>query len=422
MIHIENEYIREHLLDGNFGLEKESLRVLEDGSFSHAPHPFEDDEHIVKDFCENQAEINTDFHTSIQGAAKELREHNRRLIKEIGTREQREYLWLFSNPPFIKDEEDIPVAKFDGLYTSKTFYRNYLADKYGRYKMTFSGIHFNYSFSDEMLQKDFLISREKDFDEYRDRLYLNLAKGLVEYGWIMVAVTAASPVLDGSFLEKGKLGESCFTGMASVRCSELGYWNEFVPVLDYESLESYAKSIQRYVDEGLLNAPSELYYPIRLKSKGENNLRVLSKSGVNHIELRMFDLNPLVENGIDERDIFFAQLLILWIASEPQKELGASDQVRCVRNFKMAAHFDLETTKLIYRDGESLSMEEAGKALIERLKEFYADFSKEVMEVLDFEYEKFADKKKRYAWIVRERFSDYFAEKALRLARERQVI
>lgn len=27
MLHIENEYIREHLLDGAFGIEMESLRV-----------------------------------------------------------------------------------------------------------------------------------------------------------------------------------------------------------------------------------------------------------------------------------------------------------------------------------------------------------------------------------------------------------
>ena len=51
MIHIEDSYIREHLINGHFGLEKESLRVLESGYFSHTQHPFAEDEtHIVKDF------------------------------------------------------------------------------------------------------------------------------------------------------------------------------------------------------------------------------------------------------------------------------------------------------------------------------------------------------------------------------------
>lgn len=57
MLHIENAYIKNHILDGNFGLEKESLRVLENGTFSHTLHPLPEDEHIVKDFCENQTEI-----------------------------------------------------------------------------------------------------------------------------------------------------------------------------------------------------------------------------------------------------------------------------------------------------------------------------------------------------------------------------
>lgn len=40
MPHIENEYIREHLLDGAFGIEMESLRVVGDGMLSQTAHPF----------------------------------------------------------------------------------------------------------------------------------------------------------------------------------------------------------------------------------------------------------------------------------------------------------------------------------------------------------------------------------------------
>ena len=51
MLYIENEFIKKHILDGNFGLEKESLRIFEDGTFAHTLHPFPEDRHIVKDFC-----------------------------------------------------------------------------------------------------------------------------------------------------------------------------------------------------------------------------------------------------------------------------------------------------------------------------------------------------------------------------------
>ncbi|MCF0106158.1 MAG: hypothetical protein HUJ53_05305, partial [Holdemanella sp.] len=60
MFHIENEDVYKNLLKGNFGLEKEGLRVTEQGFLAHTPHPFdENDAHIVRDFCENQTEINT---------------------------------------------------------------------------------------------------------------------------------------------------------------------------------------------------------------------------------------------------------------------------------------------------------------------------------------------------------------------------
>ena len=60
MFHIENDIVRSLLLKGNFGLEKESLRITRDGNFALSLHPFPDNKNIVYDFCENQTEINTD--------------------------------------------------------------------------------------------------------------------------------------------------------------------------------------------------------------------------------------------------------------------------------------------------------------------------------------------------------------------------
>ena len=293
MLNIENQSVREHILEGNFGLEKESLRIRKDGMLSHSPHPFEDDEHIVKDFCENQTEINTSVHANAREALEELEFHNRRIYERLESLPEREYLWLFSNPPYIQNESDIPVAVFEGKEVSKTAYREYLSKKYGRYKMTFSGIHVNYSFSERLLKANFQDERETDYQEYKNKFYLELAQRMAAYGWLLVAVTAASPILDSSFVEKGIYDQDVFTGMASVRCGEMGYWNEFAPILDYQNIYAYADSIRKYVDMGLLKAPSELYYPIRLKPAGENNLESLCQNGVNHIELRMFDLNPL---------------------------------------------------------------------------------------------------------------------------------
>ena len=74
MIHFDDNAVRDVLLEGRFGLERESLRLTEDGMLSQTKHPFPGDLAIVRDFCENQTEINTATHDSLQGALEELRQ------------------------------------------------------------------------------------------------------------------------------------------------------------------------------------------------------------------------------------------------------------------------------------------------------------------------------------------------------------
>lgn len=420
MLHADHPEVRALLLNGNFGLEKESLRVDERGFLAHTRHPFPNDDHIVRDFAENQTEINTPVKKSAQEAVDSLNGYHKQILRKLEQSNPREYLWPFSNPPYIRNEEDIPVARFEGGRASKTEYREYLSDRYGRYKMTFSGIHVNFSFGEELLETDFRISKEADFQEYKNQLYVALAERAAAYGWILVAVTAASPLLDSSYVEKGKFGTDEFNGMASARCSEMGYWNFFTPIFDYSNIRAYADSIQSYVEEGLLKFPTELYYPIRLKPAGKNSLQTLREQGVDHIELRMFDLNPLRPEGIEVKDVAFAQLLLVWLASTPRQDFPKKAQVQAVQNFKNAAHYDLKTVKIVVPNGEVYSVARAALNVIGFMREFYLGYPAWVQEVLDFEEEKFIDGEKRYAWQIRREFQGGFVKKGLALARKRQ--
>lgn len=427
MLHIQDPAVKALLLKGNFGLEKENLRVTPEGYLAHTPHPFPDNNNIVRDFGENQTEINTPVFAGAHEAVEALMDCSCQIQRILRDLPEREILWPFSNPPFIRNELDIPVAQFYGEDASKTTYREYLSDRYGRYKMTLSGIHVNYSFDEGLLRADFAAGRkavsaenDAEFREYKNQFYVELAEKTAAYGWILTAVTAASPLMDSSFVEKGRFGVDEFSGMASVRCSELGYWNTFAPVFDYSSLQAYADSIQKYVDEGLLAYPSELYYPVRLKPAGKNSLEALKQNGVNHIELRMFDLNPLAEAGVDERDIVFAQLLLVWLASKPPILFSKKAQVQAVQNFKNAAHYDLKTVKIAAPDGEVCSVAHAASGIIGEMKSFYQDYPDEIRQVLDFEDAKFEDADNRYAWIVRRRFGGSFVEKGLALAEKLQ--
>lgn len=420
MFHTEDDIVKSLLLQGNFGIERETLRVDGQGFLSQTCHPAPGDEHIVRDFCENQIEINTSVSPSAQGALDMLASHNKKIETILSKMEKPEYLWPFSNPPYIRNERDIPIAQFEGDDAWKTEYRNYLSDHYGRYKMAFSGIHVNYSFSDELLMRDFDLSPETDFSAYKNRVYLDLAIRAVTYGWILVATTAASPILDSSFVEKGKIGEDIFLGLASVRCSELGYWNNFSPALDYTDITSYANSIQEYVDTEWISAPSELYYPIRLKPPGINSLQGLRERGVSHIELRMYDLNPLTENCIDVRDIEFAQLLLVWLASTPNIEFNTRHQVQSVQNFKNAAHYDLKTVKIILPDGTASTVVDAAVKVIGEMREFYDSLGVDVSDVLDFQDSKFIDERNRYAYRVRDMCKGGFVRNGIKCAKEMQ--
>ena len=275
---VTSDFIRNYIGQGEFGLEKESLRVDAQGHLSYTPHPFGERADITRDFCENQTEMITDVYET----ATEVVDHLARLHREVGETilklsTGKEYLWPFSNPPRLWENEEIPVAQFEGEQREKTVYRNYLASKYGKRKMLFSGIHLNYSLPDPMLREEYKITtkqedavqvEESGYRIYKDQVYLQLAQQLTKYTWFIVYLTAASPVLDFSFCTYKDSGNDWVKEdlhkYASVRCGEKGYWNDFTPILEYADLESYIQSIEHYVESGQLKGASELYYPIRL--------------------------------------------------------------------------------------------------------------------------------------------------------------
>ena len=409
-----NPLLREHLYSGGFGLERETLRIDRKGKLSQSLHPFGDDPHISRDFCENQVEIITPPTGSPREAVASLLALHRKVSEKLNSLPTgREVLWPFSNPPAISGEDEIPIARFSGTQSDKTTYREYLARKYGKRKMLFCGIHCNFSFHESLLKAGFEESNIESFREYKDSVYLTLAQRLVEYGWLIVWLTAASPVSDPSLFEKGIDGSL----YASPRCGDVGYWNDFVPVLDYDSIEQYTENIWRYIKEGSIVSPSELYYPIRLKPKGENRLDHLRLNGVNHIELRMLDVNPLTPVGIFEEDIAFIQLLILWLMSLEESGLDEAAQKNAVANIQNAALYD-EQKILIEHNGECKPIREAAAEVWHTMCDFFRsmDAPEEIIAILDYQRRKINDARNRYAVKIRDQYGDNFSAKGLALA------
>ena len=159
-----------------------------------------------------------------------------------------------------------------------------------------------------------------------------------------------------------------------------------MPFLDFTGARAYAKSIAQYVHDGSLIAPSELYYPIRLKPRGPNRLLSLVENGIDHIEVRCVDLNPLTGGLVDVRDIEFIHLFFLWCAAQEHETLSEARQNESVAAFKAAARLDFDWTPV----GE----------LLERMSEVFAGsagWPAWVHRVLAFEAEKVYSPEKRYA-------------------------
>lgn len=356
---------------GKFGIERETLRVDGQGRLAQTPHPFGNDEHITRDFCENQVELVTPVCHSVDEAVEAL-ERLDKIAREELTKNG-ESIWLYSNPPHFDSEDDIPIADFTGDHSSKRAYREVLEQKYGKKLMLFSGIHFNFSFAEEFLRE--LNTNNEDFYSFRDELYLRLYKQLMTHSWLLVLLTAASPYYDASLDKDGKSG-IIMSEYSSLRNSKRGYWNRFLPILDHRSLKTFTGSIKKHIVTGSLYSASELYLPIRLKPKGVNSLENLAAKGVDHIELRMFDLNPSAPLGIDGRDLEFAHLLILYLLSQPDLDFTPELQEKAVHDHKNAA--------LLEPDAKLL---ERGTEIVEEMEKHFSDNEK-ALEIIEFEKNK----------------------------------
>lgn len=385
-----------YIFDGQFGLERETLRVDKNGRLAQTPHPF-CDAHLSRDFCENQLEIITPVCKSIGAMMASLKQLDQKARNILSANQ--ESIWLYSNPPYIESEAEIPIACFEGSLSVKRDYRINLERRYGKRMMLYSGIHFNFSFSEIFLQTLYENEHRKiSYTVFKNDLYFHLLKQASRYSWLIVLLTAASPMYDLSFDGNNKNGIG-FDGYASMRNSKRGYWNEFVPELDYSSLSAYIESIQCYIRKGVLFSAGELYLPVRLKPRGENTLEALLQNGVDHIELRMFDLNPLEPLGISQKDLEFAHILLIYLLSLDDFAFSPKLQAEAIGNHQAAAVYEIDKVNI-----HGTSIREAANCILDRMRVFFAD--DDVQNIIAYEREKMNGM--RVCEIVRDRIKNIY--------------
>ena len=361
---IKNNNLEELFSHVVIGIEKEGQRILPNGHISKSDHPKvfgirHEQPYIQTDFAESQVELITTPEKEEKDVYRILNAIHEVFLKNIP---EDEYIWPLSIPAILPKEEEIRVAQFEKK--SDVAYREYLVEKYGKYKQMVSGIHYNFQLDDIFMEKLAQITN-KDIVSVKNEVYLKLARQFIRYQWLLVYFYGASPMAEDKYFSNS-LKPKNFA--RSLRTSKFGYVNEDDIKVSYSSLEKYIEDITGYVNSGKLIAEKEFYSSVRFR--GADTIVKFPNEGIKYIEFRLFDLNPFAPFGILEKDIRFIHLFIktlVWL-DEVDKSTSEAKGYEYSENVALSHPFE----KVAYEE-EGIWLLNQMKELVKELKLYESD-------------------------------------------------
>lgn len=404
------------LLKGNIGIEREGLRVNENGTLSKENHPsvFGDklkNPYITTDFSESQVELITPTFKSSEDTYNFLNNLYDISVLEI----KDEYLWPQSMPCIIpEDESIIKIASFNDSIEGieSRVYRENLVKKYGRKKQLISGIHYNFSFDEDIIKKLFKNSNtNEDYKTFKDNLYLKVTRNYLRYSWLIIYLLGSSSLVHESYIEKDndleKISKDSFSnvGAVSYRNGEGGYKNNIELFPDYYSVKGYVDSINKWVDKKYIQSHKELYSSVRLKAKDKKDLlNSLLKDGIYYLEYRNIDINPFDKCGISLKDLTFLQLfnLFLLIKEESDYKLWQEEALFNQRVISKYGNNDIN----LKLDGEEISKEKWALEILKEIEIINNELKLGKDEIISYEVSKVKDYKLTYSYKIIEKVKE----------------
>lgn len=370
---IKKNNLNRKLLQSGFGLEKENLRVDKDGNLALTKHTNifnEDNPYIKRDFSESQVEMITPVCKSID----EVYDFMENIHNIVSTSLKGEYLWPQSNPPIIPKDNKIPVADLKNKDEVK--YREGLLKKYGAKRQLVSGVHFNFSFNEELLKELYHMKNTKEsYKDFKNNIYFKIGRNLIKYKWFLIYLTGASPVFHKSYKGTCKrrsetLGkdEHYFKGVNSLRNSECGYKNVEDYYVSYNNIYEYVEDIKRLIEDKCIQGAREYYSPIRFKTKETGDmLENLLEYGVKYIEIRLLDLDPLSPIGVskDTLNIIFLFLLFTLFTEDEKYTTRLHDEYVANDN----RGIETKEFNMIKMDGKEVALRQEGLKVLDEIEE-----------------------------------------------------
>jgi len=350
------------------GLERETLRVNEDGTLATTRHPEVlgsafTHQWITTDFAEALLEFITPVDGNIGHMLSFMRDVHRYTARQLGD----ERMWPLSMPCYIENGQDIELAQYgtSNMGRLKTLYREGLKNRYGALMQTISGVHYNFSLPMAFWQAKCGVTDAESGKEAISAGYFRSIRNYYRFGWVIPYLFGASPAICSSFLqgkpttlpfEKTECGMYYLPWATSLRLSDLGYTNKSQSNLGmtFNDLETYVAGLKRaiktpseeyakmglqkdgkylQINSNILQIENELYAPIRPKRvtrSGETPSDALLRGGIEYIEVRSLDINPFSPIGVDEQQVRFLDLFMVWCALADAPEMS-SDELLCTR-------------------------------------------------------------------------------------------
>ncbi len=390
------------------GVERETLRINPNGSLAQTPHPpmlgaALTHEYITTDFSESLLEFITPPETNPDKTIKQLTDIHKNVLSHMGE----EMLWPLSMPCFVQGDENIPIANYgtSNIGKMKTLYRVGLKNRYGSAMQAISGVHFNFSFSDEFWQVWLEESEAKEANKDTiSEAYFALVRNYRRFCWLIPYLFGASPALCGSFI-KGKKTNLPFQKLGkgsiylpyatSLRMSDLGYTNSEQSDLSicYNKVDTYINSVRKAIKtpsekyrafEGKINGEyqqlnsnvlqieNELYSPIRPKQPTkplEKPTDALAERGVNYIEVRALDVNPFSAVGIEKSQFYFLDVFLTYCLVAPSAMMTDAQYQETEDNLSSVVVNGRDPELRLKRENNPVSIQEWAGPIFEHMRE-----------------------------------------------------
>ena len=389
------------------GIEKEGLRVDEQGILARTPHPAGlgsalTNEHVTTDYSESLLELITGTHQDVDALLAELADTHRHVYGVL----DHELIWNQSMPATLPPEPEIPIAWYGTSNTGmlKHVYRRGLAERYGKTMQCIAGVHYNYSLPEDLWSV--LDTQPGSAQDRRSRGYIGLIRNFTRYSWLLMYLFGSAPALASDFLQGQdhqleKLGDHTLylPYATSLRMSDLGYQNKAQSQLklcyndldtflgrlygavtqpwpDYQKIGTHRNGEWIQLNTNVLQIENEYYSSIRPKratGRCERPITALAERGVQYVEVRCLDIDPYSPVGIDAATARFVDAFLLFCTAYDSPFFPANGYCqRSADNFSVVVKEGRKPSLMLDREGQSISLTQWGHELLEQIAPYAA--------------------------------------------------